>query len=166
MQSGKAQQIDTPLNRSVAGFFGSPPVTFLNAAPTVDDTGLEGNGFRPKADGIPAIALKSCGGSEEVGLRLEQLRIASPSENDQAGALCGRINLIESLGSQTMVRVQVGEKPVIAQFEWRPVLGVGDEVPCIGWTETSMPSIEGAVGPCLRIPDSAKGGLGDEEAYQ
>lgn len=133
MRDGVAQQIDSPqviydrpINRFVAGFIGSPPMNFLTA--TVGENGLLfGKGFELRATGPVGEALRAHGGDVLAGVRPEYLQ---PGREDRHGAgwLTGRIELVETLGSEVMVQVVVGENLVTAQFERGDPLAVGQEL--------------------------------------
>jgi multiple sugar transport system ATP-binding protein len=133
MRGGLAQQIDAPqtiydrpINQFVAGFIGSPPMNFLDAA--IDASGaLTGPGFTLRPDGPVGQALSGRRGKVVAGIRPEHL---SPAGEGGAGTggLKGRIELIEPLGSQIMIQVLVGSALVSAQFERGPDIAVGQEV--------------------------------------
>jgi multiple sugar transport system ATP-binding protein len=135
MRDGVAQQIDTPqniydhpANRFVAGFIGSPPMNFMRA--TVGKDGiLFGKGFELRPSGAIRGAVVSCGGDVLAGVRPEHLSPAAVGDNTASGWLRGHIELIETLGSDVMIQVVVGENLITAQFERADFsLGVGDEI--------------------------------------
>jgi multiple sugar transport system ATP-binding protein len=101
LDGGAVQQVGTPLelyetpaNRFVARFIGSPtmnvlPVTATDGAPRL------GNGA-VLPDPLPA-------GTAEIGVRPEHLDLAPP----ETATLSGRADVVEHLGSDTNVHVQV-----------------------------------------------------------
>ena len=131
MRDGIAQQIDAPqiiydrpVNRFVAGFIGSPPMNFLNA--TVAEKGvLFGKGFELRTSGAVRDALHGRTGDVLAGIRPEHLQ---PGPSEGTGGLSGRIELIETLGSELMVQIIVGEHLIAAQFERGAPLAVGQEI--------------------------------------
>jgi multiple sugar transport system ATP-binding protein len=134
MRKGVAQQIDTPqaiydrpINLFVAGFIGSPPMNFLKATSGAEGV-LFGRGFELRPSGEVSTALKSQRGDVIAGVRPEHLSPQGKREAD-AGRLTGRIELVETLGSDVMIQVVVGDNLVAAQFERGGVsLAVGDEI--------------------------------------
>jgi ABC-type sugar transport system substrate-binding protein len=134
MRNGVAQQIDTPqsiydrpINGFVAGFIGSPPMNFLRATSGADGV-LFGRGFELRTTGAVREALETRKGDVLAGIRPEHL---SPHhEHDgPTGWLSGRIELIETLGSELMVQLIVGDNLVTAQFERGGApLAIGDEI--------------------------------------
>ncbi|UXN57805.1 ABC transporter ATP-binding protein [Phyllobacterium zundukense] len=134
MRGGLAQQIDTPqniydtpVNRFVAGFIGSPPMNFLNA--TIEESGLlTGPGFEIRPGGAVKDALRQRTGTIVAGVRPEYLHPVQDGVANGLGSFRGRIDLIEPLGSQVMIQVAVGEELVTAQFERGPDIAVGDAI--------------------------------------
>jgi multiple sugar transport system ATP-binding protein len=134
MRGGVAQQIDTPqkiydtpVNRFVAGFIGSPPMNFLDA--TIDSSGvLCGPSFSLRPGGEVQQALVSRSGAIVAGIRPEHLQPAPTAAGSDTGSIRGRIELIEPLGSQMMIQVAVNQTLVSAQFERGPDVAVGKEI--------------------------------------
>jgi multiple sugar transport system ATP-binding protein len=122
MRDGKLQQVDTPqrlydapANLFVASFVGSPPMNLFEAAVEhdngrlvchIDDTELE----LPAdvSSERPSLA-KYAGRCVAIGIRPEDVREAS----DWDGArLRGRILLVESLGSEQLVHIEIAATPL------------------------------------------------------
>ena len=133
MRDGIAQQIDTPqviydapVNCFVAGFIGSPPMNFLEAT-VGDDCTLAGIGFSLVPTGRIGDAVRVHGGKIIAGIRPEHLipaDVAKPGE----GHVTGTIEIVESMGSQVMIQVLVGETLIAAQFERGPDLALGQTI--------------------------------------
>ncbi|MBF6209578.1 ABC transporter ATP-binding protein [Nocardia puris] len=91
---------DRPRSTFVAGFLGAPPMNLL-AATVVERDGE----LRAVADGFDA-ALGITGAQRArtvtVGVRPERLRLVA------AGALRGRVTLVENLGSEELLHVDLG----------------------------------------------------------
>jgi len=117
MDGGVIQQIGTPFevyyrpaNMFVAGFLGSPSMNLVTAQvePTSD-------GMRLILAGTSAFVYPACGLQELsaasliVGIRPEDLAI---SDDDQNG-IQGRVELVEYLGSETILTIDAGG------HEWR-----------------------------------------------
>ena len=134
MRDGVAQQIDAPqaiydrpINHFVAGFIGSPPMNFLRATTGAEGV-LFGRGFELRPAGNVLKALRSRSADVLAGVRPEHL---SPNGkgHPKEGWLSGRIELIETLGSDVMIQVVVGDNLIAAQFERGGVsLEVGEEI--------------------------------------
>jgi len=114
LREGQVQQIgppeeiyDHPANRFVAGFFGTPPMNFLNAQvrTQADSIFLEiGDerldvpvAFRPRL-------AQSAGKPMSVGIRPHDLS-TEPVPGEKGGFLSGTVTAIETLGSHQNVRV-------------------------------------------------------------
>ncbi|MBE2319668.1 ABC transporter ATP-binding protein [Solirubrobacter sp. CPCC 204708] len=108
MNEGRLEQVGTPeelyerpANRFVAGFIGSPAMSFFTGA----EVGLN----------LPNV----------VGVRPEHVR---PWREGLIGPLKGRIAFVEALGRETFVGVDVGEARLVVFEEGRAERDVGDEI--------------------------------------
>jgi multiple sugar transport system ATP-binding protein len=113
LRDGRIEQVGSPLtlyhrpvNMFVAGFIGSPKMNFLDVeASAVGPDGVEvrlGNGNRILLP-VETSGLKP-GDRLSLGIRPEHLRPAAE------GPLAGEIMVVERLGGQTYLYVQVSEK--------------------------------------------------------
>ncbi|PZU96703.1 MAG: sugar ABC transporter ATP-binding protein [Pseudanabaena sp.] len=108
LNKGDIQQVDTPLNiyrkpanQFVAGFMGSPPMNFLPVS--IDQDGnLSGEGIL-KAISLDQISLPKADRDFILGFRPEDLQ---PSNADYAD-IEGTVELVEALGSETIVLLKV-----------------------------------------------------------
>lgn len=114
LKDGKIQQIDSPqaiyarpASRMVATFMGSPPMNILPA------TYLDGN-FVIERQSIPISAQikqqlqPTQGQSFDLGIRAEQIKIVSKDgTDDRFGLLVVKVNLVEPLGKETLVRANL-----------------------------------------------------------
>ncbi|MDW7748066.1 sn-glycerol-3-phosphate ABC transporter ATP-binding protein UgpC [Halomonas sp.] len=115
LHDGEVEQVGSPMelyhhprNRFVAGFIGSPKMNFLEVG--LDRAHAEGVSIRLPGGGtcsVPAdgseLAVDS---SLELGIRPEHLLL------DDQGPLEGEIQVLERLGGQTSLYVQMGETMV------------------------------------------------------
>ncbi|HEX6979599.1 MAG TPA: sn-glycerol-3-phosphate ABC transporter ATP-binding protein UgpC, partial [Alphaproteobacteria bacterium] len=108
-QLGAPQELyDTPANLFVAGFIGSPAMSFLSARLVQVDGGaavvFAGTGVEraPRVSGALAGAGTAEGRAVVVGVRPESLRLAS---DEAAVALTGTVELVEHLGNEQLVHV-------------------------------------------------------------
>src|SRR2546425_10945226 len=105
MNAGRAEQIGTPMevyenpaSVFVAGFIGSPAMNFLE--------GRSGGNAQVVVDGrgsIPVNRVLPAGRKVTIGVRPEHLAPCAPS----AAHLVGSIEVVESLGADTLVHVAV-----------------------------------------------------------
>ncbi len=133
MRGGIAQQIDTPqniydtpINKFVAGFIGSPPMNFIDTA--IENGVLVSPGVRFLPQGAVGEVLRSRKGMVIAGVRPEHLAPHVDGAESGFGTVQGRIELIEPLGSQVMIQVSVGDALVSAQFERGPEVEVGKDI--------------------------------------
>ena len=136
MKDGIVQQIDTPnnlyqqpANVFVGGFIGTPAMNILAA--DVADGSMTGEGFTLTLD----AAHKDAAGARDrltVGIRPEHLHLADENADVEAGTkgsrLRGEVEVVEPLGSLTMIQVRVGPTKVTAQIEPHQQVAMGDFV--------------------------------------
>jgi multiple sugar transport system ATP-binding protein len=115
LSSGHKMQYDTPdaiYNRPaalfVAGFTGAPPMNLVDAE--VHD------GYADIGDGVRvplAARLASHAGARKLGVRPENVRLTGANGDI---VLPATVSLLEPLGSETLVTLQVGSAEIIARF--------------------------------------------------
>ncbi|MGB7757665.1 MAG: TOBE domain-containing protein, partial [Salinisphaera sp.] len=130
MKDGIVQQIDSPNNLYqhpsnvfVAGFIGTPSMNFLDAE--IGDGRATGSGFELALDD----ARRDAAGDRSrirVGIRPEHLHLAT-GDTSQC-RLSGSVEVVEPLGSLTMIQVKVGDTTLTAQIEPHQQVAMGDEV--------------------------------------
>jgi multiple sugar transport system ATP-binding protein len=129
MEQGRIRQLDTPsncflrpANIFVAGFIGSTPMNLLPA--TVQDGGLEVAGRKVL---IPEAirAQVRVGDAVILGARPEYVSV-SPTEVPDS--LTGTVRVLENLGVDSLVTVEVGDLLVKATVPEERVPAVGDRV--------------------------------------
>ncbi len=101
---------DRPANRFVAQFIGTPPMNILPAAAFAGL--LEGAGRPVAGDGF-------------IGVRPEAVRLARPGER---GGPAGRVELVESLGCDTLVHASFAGHTLVSRVNQRSDLLPGAEV--------------------------------------
>jgi multiple sugar transport system ATP-binding protein len=120
MSEGELQQLapphelyERPANRFVATFVGSPP---MNVLPVDVDT--DGGGLAVGEERLPApdALLASCAEAQvsALGVRAEDVRLTEPGAT---GSLSGEIYVVEPMGNETLVDVQLGEHRVTARAD-------------------------------------------------
>jgi multiple sugar transport system ATP-binding protein len=129
MEQGRIRQLDTPsncflrpANIFVAGFIGSTPMNLLPA--TVQDGGLEVAGRKLLIpDTIRAQA--RVGDAVILGARPEYVSVSPTELPDSLG---GTVRVLENLGVDSLVTVEVGDLLVKATVPEERVPAVGDHV--------------------------------------
>ncbi len=127
MNAGLLEQVGTPeelyeqpANRFVAGFIGSPAMSFFDAATSSDGNG----GVRLRAPEVDlVVGRRGLPGEVTVGVRPEHAR---PWREGLAGPLRGEVAFVEALGRETFVGVDVGGARLVVFEEGRAVRTVGD----------------------------------------
>jgi len=126
LNGGRLQQLGTPetlynfpVNLFVASFIGSPPMNLLDGAISGRDGALfvSGRGFELRLPSDYAAQLDSYIGREVVlGIRPEHIYDRSEVDNPPPGVgISARVDLVEPLGSETLVHVLIGDEAVTAR---------------------------------------------------
>lgn len=145
MKDGEIQQVDTPMNlytkpanRFVASFLGTPPMNFLEGTLYIGDKGLE---FKRDGSDTPLPIhqrfsdLLGRETEKEVTLGIRPEGIGSLKARSQPNPLTikGRIEVIEMLGAESLVHLNVDGVRLIARFDepWDVCEGDWLEVPIL-----------------------------------
>ena len=126
MKGGVVQQMGEPLelynqpaNRFVAGFIGSPAMNFATVAVAEANGALwaANDGLRIKVPArLDARLRRYVGGQVTLGVRPEDLRVASASDPVELG-FDAVVELVEKLGSQILLDIKVGAGTMVAAVE-------------------------------------------------
>jgi multiple sugar transport system ATP-binding protein len=100
---------DHPVNRFVAQFIGTPPMNIVPSA---------------EFGKLLARAGRQVAGEGFIGVRPESVRLTPAAE----GALAGRVELVESLGSDTLVHIDLGGTTLVSRVNQRSALVPGGDV--------------------------------------
>ncbi len=130
MKDGVVQQVDTPLglythpaNRFVAGFIGSPPMNFCDAALSERERGIyvEFDGAALKLPEDKAEAARPHRGKTlELGVRPSDIfdtaisPVVEPSEDNTAQAL---VEVIEPMGADSVLYLKLGDIQLVASVD-------------------------------------------------
>jgi multiple sugar transport system ATP-binding protein len=118
LNQGKVQQVDTPLNiyrkpanQFVAGFMGAPPMNFLPSE--IDPQGNLIHDCLRQPIATRDLPIAAVGDDRQIvlGIRPEDLQ---PAIADQAN-FAGVVELVEALGSETIILLKVGDREVRAR---------------------------------------------------
>lgn len=100
---------DDPDNQFVAGFVGSPRMNFLPAhIASVGPSEVRVTDVAGTGDGVlPLAGLSKQVGPVTIGLRPENVRILPGGENSSGLVVEGVVKLVEELGSESFVHVEL-----------------------------------------------------------
>jgi ABC-type sugar transport system ATPase subunit len=132
MNDGVLEQVGTPeelyerpANRFVAGFIGSPAMSFFDAVASDEDGGLR---LRGADVDLRLPELPPLSGELTVGVRPEAARLWNGGRTGLAGPLQGSVAYVEALGRETFVGVEIGAARLALFQEGRLALVPGDRV--------------------------------------
>ncbi len=111
-----------PANTFVAGFIGTPPVNLCEAAVSADGQGVVvAEAYVAVGEAQRKVLAAKPGGAITIGVRPEDLIVAA------AGAgLAARVELVEPLGSETLVHWTSAIGPLVSRVATGPVPVVGE----------------------------------------
>ena len=138
MKDGLVQQVgaplelyNTPANRFVAGFIGSPAMNFANVSLATDRDGAiwaEAPEFRIKPPPASAARLREHAGKDVVlGIRPEDLRVANGADPAELG-FEALVEVTEQLGSEILLDLKAGPGQMVAAVEPTVPAKVGDKI--------------------------------------
>jgi multiple sugar transport system ATP-binding protein len=145
MKDGEIQQVDTPMNlytkpinRFVASFLGTPPMNFLDGTLSIGGNGLQ---FKMEGRETPLPLSHQFGNvlgraserSVTLGIRPEGLGSLKARAQANPLTIKGRIQVIEMLGAESLVHLDVEGIKLIARFDEPCPVVEGDwiEVPLL-----------------------------------
>lgn len=127
MKDGVIQQVDTPIeiydhpaNRFVASFIGTPPMNFIEGEINKVDGKLcfVSEGFKFTIPQDKLAKLESYEGKKIVfGIRPEDLGNKDAQGMADLSVLTAEVDIVEPMGSETYVYLQVGESNIISRVE-------------------------------------------------
>jgi multiple sugar transport system ATP-binding protein len=115
-QVGTPQQLyDSPANRFVAGFIGSPAMNFVEMK--VDGSGdgaaLSYDGLRMPVPASARTAVGSDGRQVVAGFRPEHLDVGPPRGGDEA-SFSATCDVVEYLGNEELLHLRLGDEDIVA----------------------------------------------------
>jgi multiple sugar transport system ATP-binding protein len=122
---------DSPVNRFVAGFIGSPSMNFIGGK-IISDDGLyldEGT-FKAKVPAHAEATLEGHVGKEIVfGIRPEAIHAGSSDASaDGRTAFKATVEVVEPMGNETIVYVTTGKTPIVARLITREEIKPDSEI--------------------------------------
>jgi multiple sugar transport system ATP-binding protein len=135
MKGGSIQQLDAPQtiynkpkNRYVAGFIGSPSMNFVKGRIS---GGGKGVAFAMDGLAIPLAAYAPdkplAAGEAELGVRPEHI-LVDDSSKDATDSYKAMVDLVEPMGSDSLVWVKVGGQTISARVESNKTFAPGQKV--------------------------------------
>jgi len=130
LQGGRVQQIgspediyDRPATAFVATFMGAPAMNLLPGRLQAGRALLPGGGTLPLPRGAPSVS-----GEAWVGIRPECLLWLAPGAPSSAVELSGPARVVEPLGAETLVTIDIGGTELHARVPPRSVRAAGEPV--------------------------------------
>jgi multiple sugar transport system ATP-binding protein len=120
-QCGTGEEVyNSPANIFVATFLGTPQINLFDADVVANDGELQLD-VRGQRFTLPAFRAEAAGaylGQRVVlGIRPEHLRPTGPGMAGGIGKLEARVRLIEHLGSEALLYLELGDKPLVARMD-------------------------------------------------
>ncbi|GFZ90887.1 ABC transporter permease [Elstera cyanobacteriorum] len=104
---------NTPNSVFVGGFVGAPAMNFLSATVERDGLRFASGDLLPLTGDLAAQAIPYQGRAVTVGIRPEHF---SADSAGAAGTLTGRVQVVEPLGSDTLVHLAVGQSVLVVRM--------------------------------------------------
>ncbi|MGQ9604123.1 MAG: ABC transporter ATP-binding protein [bacterium] len=137
LKDGEVQQIadpmtlyDSPVNKFVAGFIGSPSMNFIEGRITREgDLYFDEGTFKAKVPGSMASNLEPYVGKDVIlGVRPESIECIKGQEPDQNASFKARVELVEPMGSEIILYVTTMKTPLVARLLSRLEFGAGEQI--------------------------------------
>ncbi len=132
MRNGRVEQVgspldifDSPVNRFVAGFIGSPAMNFLEGRIMSTDDDLEfitAGGLTCK---LPQVGPRDLSRCASIGIRPEHIELATEGESD---AFSLRVSVVEPTGADTMIIARNGNDELSALIKGRHAFVPGNSI--------------------------------------
>ncbi|MFQ8432300.1 ABC transporter ATP-binding protein [Amaricoccus sp. W119] len=127
LQLGSPDEIyNRPANKYVAEFIGSPSMNFIEG--TLDANGFSAPDMTFAMDGYQFAGDRRGDGPAWFGVRPEHI-VSGPAAADAPVRLNARAELIEPLGSDTLVRARLGDRKVWLRMDGQSPVRDGDDLP-------------------------------------
>ncbi len=138
MRDGVIQQVGNPLdvyrkpvNKYVASFLGNPEMNFVTCRVGTDpdgDLALLSDGFTVKVPAHRRAAVASSAGKRVwLGFRPETISVMAGDATAECG-ICGIVDVMEPMGSNTLIYVKVDDEIVIADIREETLPATGERV--------------------------------------
>jgi ABC-type sugar transport system ATPase subunit len=125
-QCGTPEELyERPANRFVAGFIGSPAMSFFDAAAERDGDGTR---LRSGALDLRVAGARELPGQVTVGVRPEGARPWNGAAGGWLGPVRGTVEYVEALGRETFLGVATDGARLVVHQDGRATLDVGDAI--------------------------------------
>ena len=155
LSGGILQQVDTPLtlfdkpvNRFVAGFIGSPKMNFIEAKLSADGSSFETSLGPIKNPWTESLGLDPHG-SLTLGIRPAHVSV---SRSTDAGDFQAKVTMMEPMGWETRVHMNVGDGVLMAQHTGQGLEGLGSGDCASFKLDTTELYVFGANGQTVAFP--------------
>jgi multiple sugar transport system ATP-binding protein len=129
-QVGSPQDLyQSPVNKFVAGFIGSPAMNFFNVTPRTDDGAVKvvsGELELPVPDRLKAAVAGA--GDMTAGIRPEHFEIIDGSAPGAGARVRAMTDVVEFLGNEELLHVRIGEHDLVAIVDASHRVRPGDVV--------------------------------------
>ncbi len=112
-----------PASKFVAGFMGSPPMSFARVTASADGRMLA----MPDGTALPAPAALKGGGAYDAGFRPEHVKLGADQVPRGANAKA-RVEILEPLGAETLALLSIGGASLTGRFPPQAGVRPGEEV--------------------------------------
>lgn len=137
MKDGIIQQVGTPTevynhpeNMFVAGFIGSPAMNFLKGVIKENYFVSENERLKLPNGQLAFLKNKGCLNQEiYLGIRPENIHDASTDSDTASSAVNAKIEVVEHLGSETILYSSIGQQNYLTQVDSSSTIQMGDTVP-------------------------------------
>jgi multiple sugar transport system ATP-binding protein len=138
LKDGRIQQVadpmtlyDSPVNKFVAGFIGSPSMNFIEGTLAEDgDLHIDEGTFKARIPAQVAKKLRPFLGKEVVfGVRPEAIHEqASGEPGAEKAAFKATVEVVEPMGNETIIYLTTGKSPIVARLITRREIKPDSEI--------------------------------------
>lgn len=157
MRDGQVQQIDTPegiygrpTNAFVASFVGTPGMNLVECELTTQDGAIVAQAGRGFAVPLSASFRSLDVNRVVLGIRPEDIRIGRGSGGNESAR--GRVQLVEPMGHETMVYIDVGGTRLVAREDKTIAVVPGDHV-VLTFSPAHLHFFDGVSGDRVTVAD-------------
>ncbi len=137
LKDGEIQQVadpmtlyDSPINKFVAGFIGSPSMNFVQGKMIEEgDLYFDEGTFKAKVPSTMVSSLKPYVGKDVIlGVRPESIENIKGEATNRSATFKAKVEVVEPMGSEIILYVTTGRTPLVARLLTRSEFRDGEEV--------------------------------------